>query len=163
MSMPTHTPDWANQSSFSATLYLLNGSTKVPVTHIKKFYGPSLSGGFEQGTGDNGWLKADGNGTAMTLHFRYHSSTPDRLHFMLALDTNRERKLGISRNGYLGLYEHASVSDFWKLEPLAWQANELRCRLRDHQGHLVKVEPDNPHYLQVGQGNEHDFVLVRQA
>lgn len=163
MSIPPHTPDWANQSSFTATLYSFQGGLVIPVTHISKIYLQTFTTALKESANDTGWLMARGDRKAMALHFSYHSSTSDRLHFMLALDTNRERKLGISRNGYLGLYQHASVSDFWTLEPLDWQANELRCRLRDHQGNLVKVEPNSPHYLHVGEGNAHDFLLVRQA
>ncbi|MCE1115654.1 MULTISPECIES: glycosyltransferase family 77 protein [Pseudomonas] len=161
MSMPPHSPDWAHQSAFTANLYLLQGGAKVPVTHIKKRYGPSLSGGFEQSTGDNGWLMAQGNGKAMALHFRYHSGTPNRLHFMLALDTDRARQLGKSRNDYLGLYEHATVTDYWKLEPLAWTDTTVRCRIRDHLGNAVGVEAGPPYYLKVGEGSPREFVISR--
>ncbi|WP_369989526.1 hypothetical protein [Pseudomonas xanthosomatis] len=160
MMTPTQAPGWATQA-FSATLFLLNGSSKVPVTHLDTLYAPSSpSGGSEQSTLDDGWLRVKGTADAIKLHFHYLSSTADRLHYELALGSDRERKLGASRNGYLGLYKHASVEGFWKVEPLACQGNELRCRIRDHLGQQVKVETGSG-YLTVGNGAEQQWLIVR--
>lgn len=162
MSGITTTTGWADGRSFSARLFALDGTEKIPVSHLAKFYTPTLrSGGLEHTTLDDGWLTLKPNQAAMTLRFQYHSKTPDRLHFMLSLDSDRHRNLGISRNHYLGLYKHSRIDDFWKIEPLAWGNDTLRCRMRDHQGRQVKVQAGPPYYLTVGEGNAHEFLIMR--
>ncbi|TDF85826.1 hypothetical protein [Pseudomonas sp. H9] len=103
-----------------------------------------------------------------TFKFAYHSQTENRLHFNIS-DTgqNANKKLGVSRNGYLGLYEVSEVSDYWKLEPLRWTDRGLVCQWRDHRGHEVKQlggtglrffgEP--VFYLNVDGGEVHHFLI----
>ena len=77
------------------------------------------------------------------------------------------KKLGISRNGYLGFYWHADVTDYWKIEPLELTEDGLVCHLRDHRGHRVGIIKDTPHksgdwvaLLNVEEGEVFTFLLV---
>lgn len=164
MSDNTAIPSWADELSFSAHLFALDGVQKIPVSHLSRFYAPlGSTGALQQGTTDDGWLRLNPAQTAMTLRFHYHSQTLNRLNFMLSLDSDRNRKLGISRNGYLGLYTYSNIDDFWKVEPLAWSENTLHCRIRDHQGQQVKVLASSPHHLTVNKGNILEFLVVRTS
>ncbi|MNE88006.1 hypothetical protein D3C80_1852640 [compost metagenome] len=75
--------------------------------------------------------------------------------------------MGVSRNGYLGLYQYASVSAPFKFEPLYWSDDSLICRWRDHQGHTVRLDHDQTvadpffSYLRVLEGKETIFLLTR--
>lgn len=162
MSDIVSTAGWADKRSFSAHLFALDGTRKIAVSHLSRFYAPiGSTGSPEQGTKDDGWLRLSATQTAMTLHFHYHSQTTSRLNFMLSLESDRDRKLGISNNNYVGLYKYSSVEDFWKIEPLAWGADTLRCRIRDHRGQQVKAQANAPFYLTVGAGNALEFLIVR--
>ncbi|RWU23955.1 hypothetical protein DM813_09050 [Pseudomonas alkylphenolica] len=118
--------------------------------------------------GQSDWLVAGHEQPATVLRFLFHSRTSDRLHFMISgSGADHEKKLGISRNGYLGLYAYASVRDYFKLEPLHWGDDAVICRWRDHQGHVVRTHHDpavsNPRfsYLRVGEGEEVTFRIER--
>lgn len=80
------------------------------------------------------------------MDFHYHSRTNDRLHYRISMPGRPEtKKLGVSRNGYLGFYWHADVSEYWKIEPLALTDEGLVCHLRDQRGYRVGALTDTPH------------------
>ena len=162
----THTPMlYAEEiSSFQGRIYLLDAGRKIPLRLSQS------SDKFTWGiTPESDWLQAGGKEESPVLNFVFHSQTENRLHFNISgTGRNAAKKLGISRNGYLGLYEQAQVTDFWKFEPLAWTENGLVCRWRDHQGHHVKTIPDAPHHergtfflLNVKDGETHEFLVER--
>lgn len=118
--------------------------------------------------GQSDWLIAGNEQPASAFRFLFHSKTTDRLHFMITgSGTGQHKKVGVSRNGYLGLYAYASVSEYIKVEPLEWGDNHLICRLRDAQGHIVKASHNSAvatprfSYLNVQQGTELRFLLKR--
>ncbi|AHZ79499.1 hypothetical protein DW66_5002 [Pseudomonas putida] len=45
--------------------------------------------------------------------------------------------MGVSRNGYLGFYKYAEVTDYWVIEPLHLLNGSLICHLRDQSGQSV--------------------------
>lgn len=151
-------------SSFQGQVYLLNAGREIPLRLSR------LSDKFSWGiTPEDDWLQAGGDEDPPVFDFVLHSQTENRLHFNI-FGTGRKaaKKLGISRNGYLGLYERAEVSDYWKLEPLSWTEQGLVCRWRDHLGHQVKALPDTPHrqpgtffLLNVSDGDVHEFLIRR--
>ncbi|MGH8465720.1 MAG: hypothetical protein ACRER5_16375 [Pseudomonas sp.] len=143
---------------------MLNAGREIPLRLSR------LSDKFSWGiTPEDDWLQAGGNEAPPVFDFVLHSQTANRLHFNISgTGRNAAKKLGISRNGYLGLYERSEVSDYWKLEPLAWTEQGLVCRWRDHQGHQVKALPDTPHrqpgtflLLNVSDGDVHEFLIRR--
>lgn len=151
-------------STFQGRIYLLNAGREIPLrlSHSTDKFTWGIAP-------EDDWLQAGGSAESPLFTFDFHSQTEDRLHFNIS-GTGRSaaKKLGISRNGYLGLYEQAKVTDYWKLEPLAWTENGLVCRWRDHQGHQVKAIPDNPHFkqgnfflLNVAEGDVHEFLIKR--
>lgn len=151
-------------SSFQGKIYLLKAGREIPL-HLSH-----STDKFTWGvTPENDWLQAGGSAEPSAFNFVFHSQTEDRLHFNISgTGRNAGKKLGISRNGYLGLYERAEVTDYWKLEPLEWTENGLICRWRDHQGHQVKAIPDTPHFKQgsfflmnVTEGDVHEFLIKR--
>ncbi|MFK8329567.1 hypothetical protein M2D63_006060 [Pseudomonas sp. BJa5] len=151
-------------SSFRGRIYMLKAGREIPLrlSHSTDKW----TWGF---TPENDWIQAGGNKESPLFNFIFHSQTEDRLHFNI-FGTGRKatKKLGISLNGYLGLYKVAEVTDYWKLEPLAWTEKGLVCRWRDHQGHEVKAIQDYPHrqpgkffHLNVSEGTPHEFLVER--
>lgn len=70
----------------------------------------------------------------------YHSQTPNRLNYRFSgTSDNKDKRLACSHKGYVGLYTAADATKFFKLEPLAWDGEKLRCRWRDHIGQTVQV------------------------
>ncbi|MNJ54912.1 hypothetical protein D3C77_503740 [compost metagenome] len=151
-------------SSFRGRIYMLKAGREIPLrlSHSTDKFSWGI-------TPSDDWLQAGGGAEPPLFNFDFHSQTEDRLHFHISgTGRNAAKKLGISRNGYLGLYERAEVTDFWKLEPLAWTEKGLVCRWRDHQGHQVKAIPDTPHFnqgifyqLSVTEGDIHEFLVER--
>lgn len=97
--------------------------------------------------GTSGWLQVitasnRGNVSGARFRFDYLETRSDRIHYSISCDSQVEnyygRKLGVSRNGYIGLYEN-DASPFWKLEIIGdWDgSNRLQFYLRDHRGHLA--------------------------
>ncbi|MEE1869906.1 MULTISPECIES: hypothetical protein [Pseudomonas] len=151
-------------SSFRGMIYMLKNGREIPLRLSR------AQDKFTWGvTPEDGWLQAGGNQEPPLLTFNFHSQTEDRLHFNISRPGQTgPQYLGISRNGYLGLYEHAEVTDYWKLEPLEWTEKGLICRWRDHQGHQVKAIADTPHLdrgqyflLNVTEGETHRFLIRR--
>lgn len=151
-------------SSFRGMIYMLKNGREIPL-RLSRAQDKFTWGVIPQ----DDWLQAGGNEAPPLLTFVFHSQTADRLHFNISKPgRNGPKALGISRNGYLGLYEHAEVTDHWKLEPLEWAEEGLICRWRDHQGHQVKAIADNPHFdqgqyflLNVTEGETHRFLIRR--
>lgn len=121
-------------------------------------------------THEDDWLQAGGRQDSPVMDFHYHSRTNDRLHYRISMPGRPEtKKLGVSRNGYLGFYWHADVSEYWKIEPLALTDEGLVCHLRDQRGYRVGALTDTPHrsgewvaLLNVEEGEVITF-LLRQA
>lgn len=90
-----------------------------------------------------GWLVVDercDGGVAAELNFNFLESRGNRVHYAItnaAPGPYRGAKLGISRNGFLGLYLHAAVTDFWKVELLGGSAVNPQIYLRNHEGTRV--------------------------
>jgi hypothetical protein len=94
----------------------------------------------------NDWLIAGGDKESLYMDFTYHSHSDDRLHYHISIPGHsRPRRLGQSRNNYLGFYEITDVTDYWKIEPLVHTDQGLICHLRDHQGYRAGAVQDTPH------------------
>ncbi|MDD1013242.1 hypothetical protein [Pseudomonas rubra] len=116
----------------------------------------------------SGWLQVvsgrnRGDMVGSRFRFDYLETKGDRIHYHISGDSEVEnyygRKLGVSRNGYLGLYENGA-SPFWKLELIGeWDGtNGLDFYLRDHQGHEVSnYEYANSWFLNVYEGARLSF------
>ncbi|MDD2057239.1 hypothetical protein N5D52_25885 [Pseudomonas sp. GD03860] len=150
--------------AFRGMIYMLRNGREIPLRLSRS------SDKFSWGIApQDDWLQAGGAEPPPVFDFVFHSQGENRLHFNICgTGLNGAKKLGISRNGYLGLYAHAEVNHYWKLEPLEWTANGLVCHWRDHQGHQVKAMLDTPHYtpgnvylLNVEEGEPHAFLVKR--
>lgn len=116
---------------------------------------------------EEGWLITGRQAAPTTFNIEYHSETTDRIHvYINGTGTDSDRKVEISRNGYLGLYRTNSPVDLIKLEPLEWGPDTLRCRLRDHTGRTVKtlyhMPPDSNVYLNTNDGDIATFLITRR-
>ena len=161
MNEPQPSNHWADGQSFIGGIYLLEDGKRYPVHPFKTHH--DLSFGVDIHV-DDGWLKVGGSAGPSLFLFRFHSRGENRLHFKVALASNSRRKLGISDNGYLGLYDQTDELDYWKLQPVEWSKDELRCLIRDHQGHQVKIESVSgltTAHLTIGEGVPHEFMIVR--
>lgn len=128
----------------------------------------------------SGWLLRGYEGQpSVPLRFDYISEGDERIHYSVSGAPGAGdyvgAKLGVSINGYLGLYHVSSVSDFWKIEVLGDGSLQdgFRFLLRDHHGQRVaihsKKEPfgnlANPHpsnmkrfdYLSIWDGEIVEF------
>lgn len=107
---------------------------------------------FHHRPGDSGWVvRGDGSIRTMTLRFDYISHDAARHHYHISAvetGTYEGARLGVSQNGYVGLYRVAKVSDPWKIQ-LIWPCSVehgFRFLLRDHQGHGLKVLPKTDYF-----------------
>lgn len=92
------------------------------------------------------WLMAGGNSRSIYMDFTFDSCTDDRLHYHISIPgRERPKRLGQSLNHYLGFYERAKITDYWKIEPLQLTDEGLLCHLRDHQGYRAGAIQDTPH------------------
>lgn len=72
-----------------------------------------------------------------------HRTAENRMHFDIRSADGRfkDAKLGVSLSGYLGFYQVAQVTDFWKLEalePVRLQPGaRFKANWRDHLGQRV--------------------------
>lgn len=173
MSTTTANTHWAEQAEiFLGTFQVLDSATPLENVAQETFKSVYLSL-FKDAdqkviSGQSDWVIAGHQQPASVFRFLFHSKTSNRLHFMITgSGADHDKTMGISRNGYLGLYQYASVSDPFKLEPLHWSDDSLICRWRDHQGHSVrlhhnpKVTAPNFSYLRVLEGEESIFRLTR--
>jgi hypothetical protein len=158
-SLPTNA--WADGLSFIGQIYLRQDQRWVPV-HLQ-----TTRHDFSFGVdvrGDTGWLQTGGDDPAEAFLFRFHSKGPERLHFRISLASDSARQLGVDRNGRLGLYPEASAATYWKVQPLEWQQDQVRCLLRDHLGHQVKALPGSvpdETGLTVEAGDLREYLIVR--
>ncbi|WP_213877441.1 hypothetical protein [Pseudomonas sp. dw_358] len=142
-------------NSFVASLHCIYNGRKMAVGSSDTLF--SL---------DKNWLVLDGSpvrasGHPLRLGFEYTGRGHDRLHYHVHGLLPFAGQVGLSSHGYLGLYEVAVVSDYWKVEPLEhWSlevGRELRCNLRDVLGHQVGIYLGA--YLTVGAEYLTDFWL----
>ncbi|MFV3287210.1 hypothetical protein ACNFBR_00570 [Pseudomonas sp. NY11955] len=149
--------------SFRGKLYVLDADQYIPLRLSRS------SDKFSWGiTPEDDWLQAGGRQDSPVMDFHYHSQTDNRLQYHISMPGQpQSKKLGISRNGYLGFYWYADVTDYWKIEPLELTGVGLVCHLRDHRGHRVGAIEDSPHksrdwvaLLNVEEGEVLTFMLV---
>lgn len=114
---------------------------------------------------NDGWLRAGGSEPTVTLKFDALANDAGELRFMvLGSGDDAEKRLGISRNGYLGLYEFANVESYWVIDPIINNYESLTCRLIDHQGNQVSTLFDSPEqFLNVNDGEPLEFGIIRTA
>lgn len=150
--------------SFLGKIYMLDKGREIPLRLSQTR--DKFTWGFAP---EYDWLQAGGNEHSPAFNFVFHSHAENRLHFhILGTGQDAAKRLGSSRNGFLGLYAHAEIKNYWKLEPLDWRENDLLCHWRDHRGHHVKAIPDAPHYktgafyhLNVEKGETCEFLVRR--
>jgi hypothetical protein len=151
----------SHAKSFRGKLYMRSGGRNIPLRLSRSSDNPTW------GTPEEDWLQVGGREDSPTVDFHFDSQTEDRLHYHLCIPWYpRTKKLGVSRNGYLGFYWNAEVTDFWKIEPLHMTEEGLVCYLRDHRGHRVGAMHNDQHYngdgiafLNVDQGVVAPFLL----
>ncbi|WP_060481671.1 hypothetical protein [Pseudomonas sp. NBRC 111119] len=152
--------------SFRARLYMRVANSTVPLRLSRS------SDKFSWGvTPEDDWLQAGGRQDSPLMDFHYLSATDDRLHYNITVPGRPQtKKLGVSRNGYLGFYWHAEVTDPWKIEPLRQTDEGLVCHLRDHRGYRVGAIKDTPHHsgewvalLNVEEGDVYNFLLRQEG
>lgn len=92
---------------------------------------------------DNGWLVQSEHGQpSAKLQFDFIEDAGNRLHYRISAAPGTDydgAKLGVSRNGYLGFYKNAEVTDFWKLELYGDDSHPelFSFVLRDARGYRV--------------------------
>jgi hypothetical protein len=151
--------------SFQARLYACIDEWQAPLRPSK--YVPLGTSDAHLQLLNNGWLQVGGAEDASPLDFTFIDKTPDRLHYHIYLPAaGGPVKLGVSRNGYLGFYKVAEVTDYWKIEPLKLTDQGLLCNLRDQSGQRVAVYSDVPRdsshpkaYMNVQEGKVFTFLL----
>jgi len=114
--------------------------------------GEGVAGAIEcsvgKGVAQDGWLVHRSQpDNPLVLCFDYVSDGPGRVHYHIsagpATPGYAGARLGVSANGYLGLYQVAEASHFWKVQVTAnlGASGPLEFVLRDHRGHVVKSRP----------------------
>lgn len=101
-----------------------------------------------KGLAQDGWLvhRAEAD-SPLVLIFDYISHGQGRVHYHISAGPGTPgyagARLGVSKNGYLGLYQVAEVNDFWKVQVTAQgdAPGEFEFMLRDHRGHVVSSLP----------------------
>ena len=152
---------WADGRSFLATIHLRKNGRWAPVHIHENHYDFSFDVNVRN---DTGWLQVGGDEQAEVFLFRYHSKGPNRLHFLISSAINSARQLATDSSGHLGLYTKTTAADFWKLQPLTWSSDQVRCRFRDNLGHQVKTvasDKSSSLYLTTGAGETHEYLIVR--
>lgn len=96
--------------------------------------------------GGDGWLTQGAQAEEVfKLRFDFIEHIGERLHYRITADADAgmhaHARLGVSRNGYLGLYKEAEVTDPWKIEMLEHEAKAdyFECYLRDARGYRAGV------------------------
>jgi len=100
----------------------------------------------------DGWLvQGRESQHELLLRFDYLFHSENRAHFNISgartAGKFAQAKLGVSLNGFLGLYHTASVTDEWKLEIVSGSdvTGRFEFYLRDHRGYRVgSVELPRP-------------------
>jgi hypothetical protein len=125
--------------------------TATIISVTKGFIGP-INISYHPQVAKSGWLlRGRGDIGAVTLRFDYVSHNEDRHHYHIsATDTGHYEgaRLGVSQNGYVGLYHVASVSNIWKVELTGTGSVEegFHFFLRDHWGQRVAVYPQKEQF-----------------
>ncbi|MBF8745835.1 hypothetical protein E2H86_18195 [Pseudomonas putida] len=160
MSNPASADLWYTRS-FTGKLYVRKDATLIPTRQHAYGADPDRPT-YEQAYSNDGWLRMGGSEPTVSLACSYLSKGPDGLRFTISgCDEDSERKLGVSRNGYLGFYKVAAVTDPWLIEPVTVDGDVLVCRLKDHRGHVVKAElGTSDQYLNVETGTSLEFAIV---
>ncbi|MFK3820193.1 hypothetical protein ACI2KG_26985 [Pseudomonas sp. NPDC089407] len=148
--------------SFRGKLYMLAANRDIPLRLSSS--SDKFTWGFIP---EDDWLQAGGRHDSPAMDFQFNSRTEDRLHYHISIPGRPQtKKLGVSRNGYLGFYWNAEVTNYWKIEPLEVTDEGLVCYLRDHRGHRVGAIKDDPHRsgdwvacLNVEEGDVFTFLL----
>lgn len=123
--------------SFIATLLSTTGQHVFPIGYLRD---GSIAG--------DGWLIQDDRAPEGTpLQFDFIKVADTRHYYTISAAPGSSyagAKLGISRNGYLGFYKVADVSDCWKIELEGNQAHPdvFEFLLRDHRGYRVGSLPE---------------------
>jgi hypothetical protein len=142
--------------SFIATLYCATEREVAPIDHIRS---SDIAG--------EGWLvQGEESRNPLLLRFDFIEHVDDRIHYMISAAPGTRHyagaKLGISRNGYLGFYSVADVSDYWKIE-LAGnneESDHIEFIWRDHRGYRVGVTKENRGSFFFGFGPTSPFEKV---
>lgn len=150
-----------NPQPFFGRIYLKTANGLIPVRLSRSR--ETSSWGI---TPEYDWLQVGGTERPPIFKFVFHSKTEDRIHVRIFGKSDFSAELGISRNGYAGFYRSAEIKDYWKIEHLAADDQGIHCRLRDHQGHQLKVEAPQESgasfpYLNVTQGIEYEYFIER--
>lgn len=141
--------------SFTATLLSTTGAEVYPVGFL---YTNALDG--------NGWLIQQQNpGKAVVLRFDFVEVVGNRLHYHISGAPGTAyagAKVGVSRNGYLGFYSIASVTDYWKIElgPDEPEPGTAQFILRDPRGYRVGAlaEPVGGSWTSLTPGDRSEVV-----
>ena len=117
--------------SFIATLLSTTGEGFYPVGYLQD---SPLAG--------DGWLIQSDQEEGTLFRFDYVKTAGNRLYYNISAAPGTRydgAKVGISRNGYVGFYKVAEMSDLWKIELEGNQADPdtFEFVLRDHRGYRV--------------------------
>ena len=100
------------------------------------------------GVGRGGWLLVAANAErGDTFTFEYLRASDGRFHYAIKgadnLGEHAGAALGISTNGYLGLYQVAGVNNSWKIEvrPPRGVSRPMRFWLRSAAGYRIAAKP----------------------
>lgn len=127
-----------NGKSFLATLVCITDEGAGPVDFTRS---ETIAAG--------GWLTQGAQSNeGCLLRFDFVERVEERLHYRISAGPSTPgfagAKLGVSRNGYLGFYEVAQVSDLWKIELLEHdeEPDYFECHLRDMRGYRVAASKE---------------------
>lgn len=125
---------------FDCTIHALNQGAAHPIVlSTKEDY---ATGGLGA---DWDWLILGDPGQAYDddrhiFTFKLREKVSERLHYQIYGTSSRKgRRLACSHRGYVGMYIAADAINIFKLQPLAWDGRQLRCRWRDHHGQTVEI------------------------
>lgn len=128
--------DLIQGKSFVATLEVVSPGFESPVCC-------KPSDGYVGG----GWLvRAKDKEPPVALRFDYIEEAQGRTHYTVSAASGEyaQAKLGASRNGFLGFYSVAEVTDFWKVEWVGPPGSD-RFVWRDHRGYragaVTRLDP----------------------
>lgn len=142
--------------SFLMSLYSRTGPAPEPVSFTN-----------DSDIVGNGWLvRRIRMNPALQLRCEYHSHNDSSVHYNISAGPGagefEGRRLGVSRNGYLGFYHAEDYPHYWALELLSpWNiGNDVHFTFRDHRGYRVAIstekanrhllDQDDPHRLKHG-------------
>lgn len=125
---------------FDCTIHVLDQGVAYPIVlSVEEDYAESIVPGRWDWLikGDPGQAYEDGR---RIFKFHFRSRDNERLHYLISGTSSRYgRRLACSHKGYVGMYTAADAINIFKLQPLAWDGQQLRCRWRDHLGQTVEI------------------------